>query len=33
MKGTAEKVEVGRTVVVGLESRGRREAVGKIGLV
>lgn len=29
---TAEKVEVGRIVIVGVESRARREAVGMIEL-
>lgn len=31
-KETAEKVEVGRTEIVGLENRVRKEAVGTIGL-
>lgn len=29
-KGTAEKVEVGRTVIVGVESRARREVVAEM---
>lgn len=32
-KGTAEKVEVDRTVIVGVGSRARREAEEMIGLV